>query len=334
MGSRQPRRYANLALPRTRWDLRVELHEEGLRLDQFLAKRVKWKSRNEIRSFVTGGQVSVNDEQRKLSTRLHAHDRVAIAIPQPEESFDPATIPLHVIHDDGRLLVLNKQPGIVVHPTGIHQLDNLLSALHARYRRPGDPEHDRVPHVCHRIDMHTSGVFLVAFDEKVKRNVSLQFEKRTPRKEYVAIVHGVPEPREGVIDAGIRFTEHGDPRLEVHAEGLPSTTEYRVQEAFGDVAAVVRYFPRTGRTHQIRVHSAWRGHPLLGDVMYGGRCPVFTPDFGDPATPGAAPLLDRYALHAARIDLVHPDTGRPIAFEAPLPDDMVTAIAAFRARWA
>lgn len=333
MGSRQPRQYADLSLPRTKWDLRVERPEGGLRLDRFLAKRVRWRSRNVVQAWIDAGRVTVNGEPRKASTKLREGDHVLVRIPVDPDLPDPAAIPIETIYDDGQLLVVNKQPGIVVHPVGGHQLDNLLSALHARHRNHEDPALDRVPHVCHRIDKETSGVFLVAFSEKLKAHVSRQFEARSVHKEYLALVHGVPSEPEGHIDAPIRYVETAYPRLSVHADGLPSQTDWRVEESFGD-AALVRFFPRTGRTHQIRLHAAHIGHPLLCDHTYGGRRPILRSDLSaDVApTPHEAPLLDRCALHAARLELVHPGTGDPITFEAPLPRDLGDTAAFYRAR--
>jgi 23S rRNA pseudouridine1911/1915/1917 synthase len=277
---------------------------------------------------------------------------VLVQIPAEQNAADPGSIPIHTLYDDGQLLCLDKQPGIVVHPVGGHMLDNLLSALHARYRDHDDPALDRVPHVCHRIDKETSGVFLVAFDGRLKARVSRQFEERTVRKEYLALVHGVPAEPEGEIEAPIRYVETDYPRLSVHPDGLPSRTDWRTEESFGD-AALVRFFPRTGRTHQIRLHAAHIGHPLLCDYTYGGRRPILRSQV---STPGAAlpppapaslarpypptgapgpvekPLLDRCALHAARLELVHPGTGEEIVFEAPLPADLRATAAFLRAR--
>lgn len=332
MASRQPRRYADLSIPRTRWDLNVEIPEDGMRLDLFLAKRVRWKSRTELQSMVDEGQVTVNGRVRKSGVKLRTSDRVEIEVPLREGEADPATIPIEILHDDGMLLCVNKQPGIVVHPVGRHQLDNLLSALHARYRDPTDPKKDRVPHVCHRIDKNTSGVFLVAFDEKLKADVSLQFERREVRKQYLAIVHGVPDPDQGEIDAPILYDEATRPKLCVHDSGQPSQTGYEVVESFGH-AALVRFLPRTGRTHQIRIHSAWIGHPLLCDPEYGHERSLWGRELSPtppPDAPDAPPLLTRCALHSASLTVRHPRTGELVTFEAPLPDDLVQVVDALR----
>jgi 23S rRNA pseudouridine1911/1915/1917 synthase len=276
-----------------------------------------------MQSLIDEGRITVNEAVRKASTRLRHLDRVVVLLPVSDAP-DYAAIPIEVLYEDEALLCIDKRPGIVVHPVGRHQLLNVLSALHARYRRPGDAELDRVPHVCHRIDRDTSGCFLVAFSEKWKADVSLQFESREVHKEYLALVHGVPDPPEGLIDAPILSREDADPRHRVSPAGAPASTLYRVEDAFPRRdAALVRFFPETGRTHQIRLHAAHIGHPLLCDVRYGGRGPVF-------ATPDAVPVLARCALHAAVLALRHPQTARRIRFEAPLPADMAAAVAAFR----
>jgi 23S rRNA pseudouridine1911/1915/1917 synthase len=325
MTSRQKRRYADLSRPRTSWDLRVELPEQGMRLDRFLTKRVDWKSRNEVQALIDEGRITVNGVARKASSKVHVKDEVVVQL-DPGEAPDYAAIPIDVLYEDEALLCINKRPGIVVHPVGRHQLLNLLSALHARYRDAANPAKDRVPHVCHRIDKDTSGCFLVAFREDWKADVSLQFESREVHKEYVALVHGIPHA-EGVVDAPILTVEDPYPVHSVHPRGAPARTRWRVEERFPERdAALVRFFPETGRTHQIRVHSASLGHPLLCDTRYGGRGPHFAKE-GD-----ESPLLARCALHAARLQIRHPATGSPITFEAPLPPDMTAAVAAFRTR--
>jgi 23S rRNA pseudouridine1911/1915/1917 synthase len=325
MGSRQKRQYADLSVPRTHWDLRVELPEDGMRLDRFLAKRVRWRSRNQLQQLIDDGVVSVDGTPRKASTRLRDGCSVVIRIPEVEDAPDPGLIPVDVLLDDGELLLVNKQPALVVHPVMHYQLENLLSALHARYRDMDDPERDRVPHVCHRIDRDTSGAFLVAFSERLKRDVSLQFEDRAVRKEYLALVAGAPAEAEGEIDAPILATEGRIPQLHVHDDGLPSQTRYRVEAAYEE-AALVRFFPRTGRSHQIRLHAEWIGHPLLCDETYGGPGPVRLAD----APPDADPLLARCALHSARLQLRHPGTGQELDLHAPLADDMRRAVRALR----
>jgi 23S rRNA pseudouridine1911/1915/1917 synthase len=324
VSSRQPRRYADLSKPRTSWDLRVELPEGGMRLDRFLAKRVDWKSRNELQTLIDEGRITVNGTVRKASTKLAVKDNVVVAL-NPGEAPDYAAVPVDVLHEDEALLCVNKRPGIVVHPVGRHQMTNLLSALHARYRNHEDPGKDRVPHVCHRIDKDTSGCFLVAFSQKWKADVSAQFESREVEKQYLALVHGIPREDEGVIDAAIRTVEDPWPVHSVDPRGAHARTRWKVEERFASRdAALVRFFPETGRTHQIRVHSAHLGHPLLCDTRYGGRGPHFAKD-GD-----AVPVLARCALHAARLEIRHPQTQRPIVFEAPLAPDMAAAVDAFR----
>lgn len=324
MTSRQKRRYADLSKPRRSWDLCVELPEAGMRLDRFLTKRVDWKSRNELQTLIDEGRITVNGAVRKASTALAVRDNVVIAL-DVVDAPDYAAIPIDVIHEDEALLCINKQAGIVVHPVGRHQLLNLLSALHARYRDHGDASKDRVPHVCHRIDRDTSGCFLVAFSQDWKADVSLQFESRQVQKEYLALVHGIPAADEGVIDGAILTRLDPYPLHSVDPAGVPARTRWRVEERFPSRdAALVRFFPETGRTHQIRVHAASIGHPLLCDTRYGGTGPHFARD-GDPE-----PVLARCALHAARLEIRHPVTQRRIVFEAPLPADIAGAVQAFR----
>ncbi len=323
MGSRQPRQYADLSKPRTKWDLRVELPQDGMRLDRFMASRVRWRSRNQLQDMIEEGLVSVNGQVRKKSSvRLKDQDHVVIAIPDDGEGIDPGEIPIEVIRDDGQLIAINKQPGIVVHPTSGHTLTNVLSALHARYRDTANPENDRVPHICHRIDRETSGVLLFAFSERWKAHVSAQFEARTVKKEYLALVHGQMSAETGTIEAPILHRTEGWPRLVVRDEGLPSRTDWRVEEDFG-VAQLVRFFPRTGRTHQIRVHASHVGHPLLCDETYGGVRPSLLSELRSiERLEDEQPILERVALHSTHLELVHPQTEEPYVVTADLPDDM------------
>lgn len=316
---RMKRRYADLSQPRRVWEMRVEIPEAGLRLDNFVHKRCPWRSRTELQRAIDEGKITVDGAARKASTKLLAKQVVVMHLDLPDELPDPAAIPVDVLHEDAHLLVVNKRPGIVVHPVGRHQLTSLLSALHARYRNPADPAKDRVPHLCHRIDKDTSGVFLVAFDERTKADVSLQFEGREVEKEYLAIVHGQPAADEGAIDAPLLYEVDAWPRVRVDAAGLASRTRFRVERRLRDTA-LVRFFPETGRMHQIRVHAKHAGHPLVCDTSYGGRGPVL-----DPARPDA-PVLGRCALHAARLTVRHPATGERVTYEAPLAADMAAAV--------
>jgi 23S rRNA pseudouridine1911/1915/1917 synthase len=329
MGSRQRRQYADLSKPRTHWDLRVELPQDGMRLDRFMADRVRWRSRNQLQEMIEEGLVSVNGTVRaKSSVRLKDQDRVVIASPDDGEGIDPADIPIEVLLDDSELIAVNKRPGIVVHPTSGHTLTNVLSAMHARFRDTKNPANDRVPHICHRIDRETSGVLLFAFSERLKAHVSAQFEARTVKKQYLALVHGRMSADEGTIDVPILHRTEGWPRLVVDDEGQASRTDWRVESDFGG-AQLVRFFPRTGRTHQIRVHAAHVGNPLLCDDTYGGARPAFASVLLDGKVagddPNEPPILERVALHSARLELIHPTTGERYVVEAPLPADMCSA---------
>lgn len=319
MTSRMRRTYADLSRPRHTWDLRVEIPEAGMRLDRFLSKRCTWRSRTEMQKAIDDGKVTVDGAVRKASTKLLAKQMVRMSLELPDVLPDPSAIPLDVLHEDAHLLVLDKRPGIVVHPVGKQQLTSVLSALHARYRNHDDPSKDRVPHLCHRIDKDTSGVFLVAFDERTKADVSLQFEDRVVKKEYLAIVHGQPDADEGAIDAPLLYEVDAWPRVRVDAAGQASRTRFRVERRLADTA-LVRFFPETGRMHQIRVHAKHLGHPLICDTSYGGRGPVT-----DPARP-ESPVLGRCALHAARLTVRHPGTGEIVTYEAPLAADMAAAV--------
>jgi 23S rRNA pseudouridine1911/1915/1917 synthase len=327
----------DLSVPVQHLEEEVPREYGGLRLDAYVRKRYPWRSREVYQDMIRKGLVRLNGAPRKASTPVRWRDTVWIDYGEPEDLLqDPASIPLHVLHEDAAILVLDKQPGVVVHPVGKSRFNTLTNALHARYRNLEDPSKDVVPRLVHRLDKGTSGVLLVAKTGRARAELGRQFEEREVEKEYLALVHGDPRGDAGTVDLPIVpevLREAGRPRMTTApiGEGPDARTDWRVEERFGRFA-LVRFVLHTGRTHQIRVHAAALGHPLACDDQYGDGRPL-TPSLAagaDAPERGEEPLLDRVALHSARLVFTHPATGERMAVEAPLPPDLARAVAALR----
>lgn len=336
--SRQPRRVPpDLSVPVQHLDEEVPREYEGLRLDAYLRRRYPWRSREQYQDMIRRGRVRLNGEGRKASTAVRWRDRVFVDYGEPEDLLaDPASIPLHVLLEDDHLLVLDKQPGVVVHPVGKSRFNTLTNALHARYRDLRNPERDVVPRLVHRLDRGTSGVLLVAKTDRARVELGRQFEDREVEKEYLALAVGVPREEGGLVDLPIVpevLAVPGKPRMRTAApgEGPEARTGWRVEERFRR-HALLRLALHTGRTHQIRVHCAALGHPLVADDVYGDGKGLFpsTAAGADAPERGEDPLLDRVALHSARLVFTHPESGERVVAEAPLPEDLRRAVEALR----
>jgi len=302
--------------------LEVKGDEEGTRLDVFLRNRVPWRSREHLKERIRDGRVTVNDRPAKASQSVRYGDVVSIHLVRHGDPFDPSEIPLPVLYEDDLVVVIDKPAGFVVHPVGRHQHDTIINALHHRYRNTEEPEKDVVPKLAHRLDQYTSGVLLVAKRDDVRSDLGRQFAQREVKKEYLAIVMGAPDPAEGEVEAPIgknREMKNGLP-MGVRDDGEPSLTLYETVEVLGD-HSLVRCRPLSGRTHQIRVHLAWLGTPLVADQMYGD---------GEPLVVAGETLLSNYPLHSAALEFTHPGTGKRLRVEAPLPGDMERVVEALR----
>lgn len=307
--------------------------EDHWRLDVFLAHHFTDYSRAHVRRVITAGGVKVDGKRGKPSYHVRAGQRVEVVLPDvPREGPHPEPIPLDILYQDDYLAVVNKPPGMVVHPARGHWTGTLTSALQyhfgGRLSSAGGPTR---PGIVHRLDRDTSGVILVAKTDLVHAKLAAQFSERTVEKEYFALVSGVPERDRDFIDRPIgvhprqreKMAIRRDDRLSREAE-----TFYEVAERFGGFAAV-RIRPKTGRTHQIRVHLAHVGCPVLCDRQYGGRSEITRGEIRrDPQD--AAVLLSRQALHARRLRFAHPATGQPIEVEAPLALDIQAVLDALR----
>lgn len=312
-------------------ELTVEPDAEGLRLDWFLAQRLPVYSRVRLRRLINAADVKVNGLRVKASHRLRAGERVSMVLPEVvRDGPDPEAIPLDILHEDESLAVINKPPGMVVHPAKGHWRGTLAGALQYHFDQLSHVGGPSRPGIVHRLDRDTSGVIVVAKNDAAHVNLARQFEARTVKKDYLAIVAGVPDRDRDLVDQPIGLHPTQREKMAIR-RGLPTSREavsfYEVVERFRDYA-LVRIAPRTGRTHQIRVHLGSIGCPVLCDRHYGGRSRITLGELRD--SDNETVLLERQALHAHRLAFTHPTTGQWVEFEAPLPDDMAHVLEALR----
>ncbi len=286
----------------------------GRRLDHFVGDKVFWRSRSDLQKRIKAGAILLDGATTKPSLKLRAGQIVTVQVrPEDLPDQDPAAIAVEVLFEDDDIVVVNKQAGLVVHPTGRHVYDTLMNALHLRYR--DNPEAS--PHVVHRLDRMTSGVLVVAKREASKKILQDAFEAREPEKVYHALVEGEPNEETFDVEQPIGSDEASAIRLKmcVRADGAFARTRFRVLERFDDLS-VVEATLETGRQHQIRVHLSWAGWPVLADPLYGNPHSIGFESNGE------APTLRRQALHAGELSLTHPRTREALTFRAPWPSDM------------
>jgi len=284
------------------------------RLDRYLAACERWGSRAQVQRLIESGHVEVDGHVAKASLVLRSGQtiRVTPSIRRTPEMIEAEDIALDVIYEDECLLVLNKPAGLVVHPAAGNWRGTLVNALLHRWGgAPADLDPLR-PGLVHRLDKDTSGVMVVAKDAATLAELGRQFRKREVEKRYVALVHGRMRAQRGVLDAPIGRNPLHRKRMAVRIGGRAAVTAYEVIAAGRDVT-YVRLFPKTGRTHQLRVHLTALGHPIIGDAVYGG------------SRAQKESIIERQALHAERITFTHPRTGERVSFKARQPDDLVAA---------
>jgi 23S rRNA pseudouridine1911/1915/1917 synthase len=301
---------------------------DGERLDRWLSGRFPSESRARIQSLVADLCVRLDGRATRSSARLRADQVVEVDWPAPVAAAPEAEdMPLRILHEDSRLLVLDKPAGLVVHPGAGSPAGTLVNALLHHIRDLSGIGGVLRPGIVHRLDRGTSGLMVVAKDDEAHRDLARQFADRKVEKEYLALVLGVPVRREGTIDAPIGRHPVERKRMAVRREGgRAARSSYVVVEAF-DGAALLRVRIHTGRTHQIRVHLASLGHPVAGDAMYGG---TRTPGSRKAAAREILRSLERPALHAARLAFDHPVSHERLAFESPLPADILRVVEALR----
>ncbi len=305
------------------------------RLDIFLARRAD-VSRSRVQALVRQGAITVNGRPVRPGYRLEEGDVIeAELLPPPAPSLEPQQIPLRVVYEDADLLVIDKPAGLTVHPAPGHPSGTLVNAILGLGTTLSPGEAMR-PGIVHRLDKDTSGLMVVAKNERAHQRLARQFVHRGVRKEYLALLEGRLRPEHGAIDAPIGRDSRFRQRMAVSEQGRPARTGYRVLEYLDGYTLVLASL-ETGRTHQIRVHFAAIGHPVVGDPVYGHtaiRGPKAQRNGGtaEQRSRGAAlgAEVPRQFLHAHILGFDHPADGRRLEFESELPKDLQDALASVR----
>ncbi len=308
----------------------------GMRLDLFLMQHfgspgIEGKSRSGIQKMITGGQILLNGQSTKPGARLKSSDLIDIQwLPPRDTAIVPEALPLDILYEDDDCLVVNKSPGVVVHPAAGKQNGTLVNALLHHCKNLQGIGGERRPGIVHRLDKDTSGAIVIAKNENAFRQIALQFKERHVSKEYIALVWGKVERERGKIERPIgrhRTDRKKMSSLHSFSRSREAITEWQVEETFrvGSLGSrfswvtLLRLRPRTGRTHQIRVHLADQGNPVVGDRVYGRKRNDLNKDRLE-----VRDLIDfhRQALHAEKLGISHPRTGVILEIVAPLPLDM------------
>jgi 23S rRNA pseudouridine1911/1915/1917 synthase len=317
-------------------ELTAKCRTDGMRLDQYLVSVLPDYSRSVVQRVIDAGGVQVNGKTAKASYKVRHEDRIRVLTPEPTHPTPvPEDIPLHILYEDPYLAVINKPADMVVHPAKGHWSGTLVNALRFRFDQLSGINGDYRAGIVHRLDRDTSGVILVAKEEQTHRDLSLIFEQRKVFKEYIALTAGVLDRDSDYIEGRIAHHPHDRVKMTVtddeeDEDAKDACSYYEVIERFRGFS-FCRVQPRTGRTHQIRVHLASIGCPVLADKVYSGRDQLHLSDLVQGLDPAADELLlHRQALHAFRLRLRHPRTGQLLEVEAPLPEEFQKTLAALR----
>jgi len=286
--------------------------KQGARLDKYVSEHCPELSRTQTQKLISDGFIKVNDRVAKAGLRLNAGDRLTISLPPAApSSLLPEAIPLNIIYEDDDLLVIDKPPGLAVHPAPGHPTHTLANAILSHLSSLPDTGDWRRPGIVHRLDKDTSGVMVVAKNSTAHLNLTDQFKARSVVKAYLVLVKGHLTPEDGIIEAPIGRDRRHRERMAVVAEdkGREARTEYHVIDYMGDYT-LLEVRPETGRTHQIRVHLGAIGYPVVGDKVYGVK----------------SPHLSRQFVHASCLGFILPSTGKYVEFTSELPPDLEQAL--------
>ena len=308
----------------------------GLRLDKYLVSHLTEYSRSKIQSWIRSENILVNGIKRKTGYSLELNDEIKVDPPKVLESDSmliPEEIDLDIIFEDDDIIIINKQAGLVVHPGTGNRTGTLVNGLIYHFNLLSDLNGKTRPGIVHRLDANTSGIMIIAKTNKAHVHLASQFQNREIKKEYTALTWGLWDNDSGEIDQPLARKRQDPTSYRVKEDGKPSITNFNVKTRFRHLTHV-DFFPKSGRTHQIRVHSTFLGYPIFGDEKYGGgltKTRGFLPEF-TLFYKKEMKKFNRHALHASRIEFIHPTTNKTVIFEASLPLDflnLVNAIESF-----
>ncbi len=294
---------------------RLIVDRTGERVDLFVARRLPQLTRSHVQRLIDVGLITIGGRVPKASEKLRNETEVLVTVPPPEEiGLEAEAIPLTIIYQDADIVVVDKPAGLTVHPAPGHPGGTLVNALLAACPDLQGIRGTLRPGIVHRLDKDTSGLLVVAKNDRAMKALQSQLKERQVHKTYLALVRGVPKTREGEIEAPIGRHPKNRKKMAVVEGGREAVTRYRVRDELPGGYSLLEVEPVTGRTHQIRVHLAAIGHAIVGDAVYGR----------------ASKLLGRQFLHAHRLGFRMPGSGREIEFESPLPEDLRSVLEALR----
>ncbi len=288
---------------------------EPIRIDRYLSLVWQDLSRSRLQKLIEEGHVAINHKKiTDKKTTIKTNDRITLVLP-PTQSLDllPQSIPLSILYEDDHLLVVNKPVGLVVHPAPGHTDNTLVNAILAHCTHLSGINGIERPGIVHRLDKDTSGAIVIAKTDRAHQSLQQQIQNKTAKREYLGVVHGVPTASTGTIDAPIGRHPKDRHKMAVIPTGRPALTHWQVKEKLG-MYALLHFQLATGRTHQIRVHSAHMRHPIVGDPLYSH------------VSPKIAQMIKHQALHAWKLTFQHPATGETIAVEAPPPPSFLNLL--------
>lgn len=315
----------------------VDPGQSLIRIDKYLFARMENISRTRIQNAANAGNILVNNNPVKPNYRVKPDEIVQIVLPSPPREIEliPENIPVNIVYEDDDVIVVNKEPGMVVHPAYGNYSGTLVNALMWHFRdlplfSPGELR----PGLVHRIDKNTSGILVIAKNELALNRLSRQFYERTTDRKYIALVWGTPDPREGTITGNVGRNIRNRKIMQVFpdgSQGKPAITHYKIIEEFG-YTSLIECKLETGRTHQIRVHFSSIRHPLFNDDEYGGDRILKGTTFSkyQQFVKNCFKILPRQALHAKSLAFDHPVTGKRMSFDSELPEDMQQVIDKWR----